>query len=286
MLHNDDQEKIVSHNERKDFLLVYYSGSGSTKAISEVFKRKLSRLGFKFEMIDLNIHTKPQVIDDFDYIVFGTPTYHCSPPKTVTEFIDKLSYQNTLKKIFIFATYGLYPGNNIRTIAKKLLSKNIICVGSAGFKGPAADSTMMLPQWIGLMYRYERRIKPKLETAVKQIEETFLSKDIEQKIPVFKWYVPLDYIPNQIFARRKFNNVYRNQLELITDRWDGSMIQCPRNCWTVSKGQVAYDPSNCEFCLRCIHRTANKAVVFSDKMKDRPRLDPEFYAKILTNTVY
>ncbi len=266
-------------SESKHVLLVYFSGSGSTEAISEMLGTRLAEMEYKVTMVDLSISTKAEVIDDFQLIVFGTPTYHCSPPRTVMDFINKISYQKNNKRVFLFCTYGLYPGNNIRTIAKKLLSKNITCIGYMGIRGPASDATMMFPQWIQFMYRYEKGTKQKLENAVKQMKEAFSSKNPGQKIPSFKWYAPFDYIPNQIFARRKFINQYSNRIALINERWDGKPIQCPRNCWRIINEKAVYNAKGCEFCMRCIHRTLNKAVVFSSKMIDRARLDKEFYKK-------
>ncbi len=278
ILIKDNGENTDIDNKSKNVLLVYFSGSGSTKAVSELIRKKLGELEFNVTMVDLSISTKAKVIDDFELIILGTPTYHGSPPRTVMEFINKINYQKKNKKVFLFATYGLYAGNNIRTIAKKLLSKKITCIGYTGVRGPAADGTMMFPQWIQFMYRYEKGIKRKLDIAVKEMEEAFTSENSKQKIPVFKWYMPLDYIPNQIFARRMFIKHYSNRIELINDRWDGKAIQCPRNCWAMINGKAVYNAKNCEFCMRCIHRTHNKAIIFSDTMKDRPRLDHEFYA--------
>jgi flavodoxin/NAD-dependent dihydropyrimidine dehydrogenase PreA subunit len=261
----------------ENVLLVYFSGSGSTKAVSELLRTKLAELGSNVTMVDLSISTKAEVIDDFQLIVLGTPTYHCSPPRTVMEFINKISCQKNNKRVFLFCTYGLYPGNNLRRIAQKLLSKNITCIGFMGIRGPAADATMMFPQWIKFMYRYEKRTKQKLENAVKKMEEAFSSTNSKQRIPSYKWYAPLDYIPNQVFARRKFINQHSNKITLIDDRWDGKVIQCPRNCWKLINGKAVYHAKNCEFCMRCIHRTPNKAVVFSDTSMDRLRLDEKFY---------
>lgn len=259
-------------------LFIYFSGSGSTKAISEILGRKLGELEFNVTMIDLSISTKAEVIDNFELIILGMPTYHCSPPRTVVDFVNKISYQKKNKRVFLFDTYGLYPGNNIRTIAKKLLSKNITCIGHTGIRGPASDGMIMFPRWIQFMYRYEKGIKQKLDNTVKQIKEAFVSENPRQKIPIFKWYAPLDYIPNQIFARRTFIKQYSTRIKLIDDRWDGKAIQCPRNCWKMINGRATYNSRNCDFCMRCVHRTHNKAVMFSEKMKDRPRLDQEFYA--------
>lgn len=258
-------------------LFIYFSGSGSTKAISEILERKLGKLEFNVTMVDLNVSTKAEVIDNAEQIILGMPTYHCSPPRTVVDFVNNISYQKKRKKIFLFATYGLYPGNNIRTIARKLLSKNITCIGHTGIRGPASDGITMFPQWLQFMYRYEKGVKQKLDNTAKQIREAFASENTKQKVPMFKWYAPLDYIPNQIFARRMFMHQYRNRIALIKERWDGKPIQCPRHCWRTIKEKAIYNAQNCEFCMRCIHRPPNKAVMFSEKMKDRPRFDQEFY---------
>lgn len=163
-------------------LLIYFSGSGSTKAIAEILKSFLTALGFDVTVVDLNIATRASIVDDFDYIVFGTPVYHCYPPDTVMEFIHKIQLQLKYKRVFLFATYGLYSGNTLRTIAKKLQAKNIHCVGHIGLRGPGSDASMMAPDWFKFVFRYEKSTRRKLEFAANKISEIFHCQNPKTRI--------------------------------------------------------------------------------------------------------
>lgn len=265
---------------RKKIILAFYSGVGSTKTIAEVLQIKLKEKDYEIDLLDIDLNADATILEKYDFIIIGTPTYHCYPPKTVSEFIDKIKYNSKVKHVFIFATYGLYVGNNLRIIAKKLLEKNIETVGFTGFRSPAVDATLLFPEFIKMMYKYEHNIKDKIIDAVTEIDRLLRTNNYKVKIPLYKWYAPLDWFPNKFYTARKFDKDYKPNIRLMLDRWDGNTIDCPRNCWENVNSKPEHNPDNCEFCLRCVHRTQNKAVVFSDGMKDRQRFDKEFYSKL------
>lgn len=267
-------------SDLKKILLIYFSGSGSTETISEIISYKLGALNYKVDLISLNIATSPEIIDKYNFIILGTPTYHCYPPETVSEFINKIKSQKDSKKIFLFATYGLYSGNNLRMIAKKLSEKNIQTVGFAGFRGPASDGSLLFPSWIKFMFNYERNIKNKIEKITEQIDNLYKKQNPKTKIPSYKWYALIDWIPNKFFASKLFHKKYLPNIRMIDKRWKGEKIDCPRFCWNNNTTPPKYNQKNCEFCLRCIHRTKNKAVIFSEKMKNKERLNETFYNKL------
>jgi len=41
----------------------------------------------------------------------------------------------------------------------------------------------------------------------------------------------------------------------------------------------SFNPENCEFCLKCVHNCPKDAIIFSPRMKDKPRLNRSFYRK-------
>ncbi len=265
---------------KKKVLLAFYSGAGSTKTIAEVLLIKLQKINHEIDLLDIDVGTDVNILNEYDFIIFGTPTYHCYPPKTVSEFISKIKYQTNIKHIYLFATYGLYVGNNLRMIAKEFLNKNIQTVGFTGFKSPASDATLLFPTFIKMMYHYKSSIKNEITGTVNEIDRLLKSNTFKTKIPFYKWYAPLDWLPNKFYTARKFHKDYKPNIKVIIDRWDGKEIDCPRNCWEIINNKPKYNPDNCEFCLRCIHRTQNKAVIFSNSMEDRERLDKGFYDKL------
>ncbi|WP_038290378.1 flavodoxin family protein [Acetivibrio straminisolvens] len=66
---------VIKEASTSKILIVYHSGSGSTKTICEVLKTRLS----KYYIIDMYnlFHIDNNILNNYDLIVFGFPTYHC-----------------------------------------------------------------------------------------------------------------------------------------------------------------------------------------------------------------
>ncbi len=47
---------------QKQILLLYFSGSGSTKTMSEILKHKLEILKYQVDLVDIDITTNPNII--------------------------------------------------------------------------------------------------------------------------------------------------------------------------------------------------------------------------------
>lgn len=265
----------------KKILLLYFSGSGSTKMIAEILELQLKANGYKTDIQEITNELSPEVLIECDFLILGVPTYNGLPPKTVLSFIEKIPNNRNLKNIFLFATYGLYPVNNLRILAQKLLHKNIKTVGSIGFRGPASDGVLLFPSWIKFMFNYEKNIKLKINQAVSDISSLVDNKKTKQKIPAYKWYAPLDWLPNTVFTAWYFRKFLKPNIKVIPERLGNNKVDSiSSNFWEIENGIPIY--KNCEdddFSLRSVHRTPNKAVIFSERMKDKPRLDKEFYSK-------
>ena len=107
----------------KKTLIIYHSGSGSTKTVSQVLREKLSK-SFKTKLLEVNLKFNYQILLDYDFIVFGFPTYHCEPSTTMMDFLKQMPVFNKPLKSFIFTTFGLYPGNSLRIFIKLIITEN------------------------------------------------------------------------------------------------------------------------------------------------------------------
>lgn len=260
--------------------LLYFSGAGSTKAISEILVELLERQGCTVDLIELLPNTPASVLDDYDFFVIGTPTYNERPAQVVLDFIESLPRDKvTNKRAYVFATYGLYPINCQRIVAKKLQAKGVRPVGYSGVRSPASDGVLMFPSWLKFLFQYQAsapRVVNKMATDIAQLagDET-----ARTRIAPFKWYTPFDYVPNRLFTRKLFHVLYRPHFRVIADRWDGQPIDTSYpDAWQTKDGLPHYiDEVGRDFSLRCVHRTPNKAVIYKESMQDKPRLTPEFY---------
>jgi len=267
-------------SKEKKILIIYHSGSGSTKTISEVFKEKLSQF-YKVDLLQARFDFNYQRLFDYDFFVLGFPTYHCAPSNSMLEFVNKIPEVNPSKNAFVFTTYGLYTGNSLRIFTKKLFQKRIITIGYAQIRGPASDGVLLFPSFISSMFRYEKRAKQKIERFVVEIRKLINSPTSKLKVPRYKWYVLINNL-FKYFGETQYNK-YKDRLHILEDRCINCNLcvkSCINGCWTEEENHPSFNPTNCEFCLKCVHNCPEKAIVFSDNMKDKPRLNGKFYRNL------
>ena len=278
---------MIGQEPRKRILIVYHTGAGSTRTICIALKARLSS-DFIVDLQSIFEYDK-KPLDSFDFLIFGFPTYHCSPSKSMMEFVKNLQPLGVARNGLVLTTYGLYPGNSIRMLIKELSAKRILTIGYSSIRGPASDGVLMLPKWISFMFKYEKSTCSKIRY-MEQIVRNAINNGglIGSKIPSWKWYTPLNY-PNNYFGRRIYSK-YRKRISVDYKKCIkcGLCISnCGRGCWrdvkdkchiTGESGSVpVYDSEHCEFCMKCIHNCPAKAISFNKRMVERPRLNKIFY---------
>ena len=175
-------------------------------------------------------------------------------------------------------TCGLYLGNAMRILAKKLYEKNIVPLGYERFRGPGSDGALLFPSFIKFMFSYESSVKKKIEGVISDIEVGLQVEAKRPKIPVYKWYVPINNIFSH-FGEKSYKRYSRN-IYVISDRCKNCntcVKGCIRGCWKEGEEIPSFDPENCERCLKCVHNCPAMAIAFSKAMVDRPRLNRKFY---------
>lgn len=267
--------------ENKKVAIIFHSGSGSTRTIAEVFEEKLARY-YDVDMLPASLDFDYQRLSSYDFLIFGFPTYHCQPSASIAELVDRLPGENMPPYAFIFTTYGLYIGNSLRIMAKKLLAGNITTVGYTKIRGPASDGVLLFSSSISFMFRYQKSARRKIQKSISGIRRAIDEKNPRLKMPIYKWYAPAND-PLIDWGERTYKKKYRDHMYTLEDRCKNCNLcvdQCIRHCWTKGDEHPIFNPAICEFCLKCVHNCPNKAVAFSEKMKDKPRLNKNFYKKL------
>jgi len=270
---------------QKKILIIYHSGSGSTRTISEVLKDRLSN-NFKVDLVKICLDFDYEGLSDYDQVLLGYPTYYFKPSLSTLEFVDRMPVFRDKVQFFIFTTYGLYSGNSIRTLSKMLQNKNIVIKGYSQIRGPASDGVLLLPSFFRLFFKYEKKADTKIDKMINVIKENVKGPKNNSKTPSLRWYSPI----TGLFSRQIHGidySAYKKNLKVLEDRCTNCNIcveDCIRNCWTGGKDFPLINTGNCEFCLKCVHNCPAKAIIFTDRMKDSPRLDKSFYSKLKQNT--
>ena len=273
---------IQEDGDNRKVLILFHSGSGSTRTISEVFRKKLSE-SYTVDMIQVGRSVNYQIISDYDFLLFGFPTYYCRPSTSMLEFVDNMPSDGSRKTAFVFTTCGMYTGNSLRILIRKLQERSVVATGYLEIRGPASDGVLLYPSSFHLGYEYEKKAKKKIEKAVSDMDDLIHSQSPQPRTPAYRWYVPINDVVN--FFGEKVYNGYRDRLHIPGDICTNCNLcvkNCERGCWAEGKEQPSFNPMNCEFCLECVHNCPENTIIFSEKMKDRPRLNKALYQKLKT----
>jgi flavodoxin len=101
--------------------VVYFSRTGNTKLMAQT----LSKLT-QAQIFDI-ANTRPELIKNFDVVLFGTPVEGFRPAKETLSFVKDL-LQTKGKKAILFCTYALWKGTTFRTLSKILKEKGYECI--------------------------------------------------------------------------------------------------------------------------------------------------------------
>ena len=115
--------------------IFYFSGTGNTFRVAEVFGNYLKQLGYNIDYID--VAKKNQTIDDYELLVFGSPTYSKVASQKVVDFIKNFEFNdlsNTKAITFITHSWGEAYGHIV--MADELSNKGIEVISSLALLMP------------------------------------------------------------------------------------------------------------------------------------------------------
>lgn len=275
--------------KKPKILLVYHSGSGSTKAIAEKLHEGFL-LETEFKVCSANQKNLKLNYLEYDLFIFGFPVFYLKPSPSIQQFIERMPEFPDTKKAFLFLTKTVVSQNALRLLSKSLKKKNIITCGYMEFRTPSTDLSLILPyflsRWLfeiksSFIFGYEKNIHKKIINCIQKIKHILYSPEVKKRLPLIKWYSiimnPIQKLFLDSFAKKKIN------LSILSERCSLCMEcinDCERDCWKLVSGMPVHNAATCDFCLRCVHHCIRKAVIYSLSMKDHPRLDSRFYKSV------
>lgn len=85
----------------KNGAVVFFSGTGNSKYIAEIFKEKFEKENINLDLI--NIAKEESLKKEYDFYVFGGPIHAEMLPKILTNWINK-NIPNEPKKCIVYHT--------------------------------------------------------------------------------------------------------------------------------------------------------------------------------------
>ena len=113
-------------------IVFYFSGTGNTKYIAELFAKKM----------DVDCHSIEELLDfeariaDNETITFCYPVYGSRVPRIMREFVSSVRHTLNEKNIIIFCTQYLFSGNGARAFSDLLELSSITVIYAEHFLMP------------------------------------------------------------------------------------------------------------------------------------------------------
>ncbi len=248
-------------SKRKDIVtsqckvvILYFSGTGNTKIISELFNKEFSQKGCLVDCISLEkIIPEKFDFDKYDLIGLGFPVHAWDAPEIFYDFINQIPPVDS-KKVFLYKTAGdpfLNGGTTLKI--RKILKK-------AGYN-VFYETLFAMPANIFLRYD-DRLIKQLYNAAVKMIPE-----EVSAILKFTKQIYSSNFIfDTLIYLVSRFESVgsklFGKNLETLSScTMCGKCISdCPVQNIQKSDGKITFS-SNCILCMRCLKNCPVQAIV-------------------------
>ena len=246
-------------------IIVYFSGTGNTKFLSEKLLEKFKEK----EVRDIELVPVEEVLHDIssfekEDVILGIayPVYDLMPPDIILKFVNKLNETESRNLAFVFSTYTTSPLDSNYYIIEKLQEKGFHVASQENFKAPGASSYFYfnpnLPVVKGKTV-FSKGINEQLDAFVVDI----LNSNNRPNIPI--QYNRLNKLHQSVSKMTMGKLVYRNL------KTNGNCIncgQCAKSCpvsnLIMQDGKLVIKNSNgCMRCLRCVQICSKKAINFT-----------------------
>lgn len=245
-------------------LTLYFSGTGNTKYVADLFSKKMGAKCLSIET-DVDFATE---IKAHNTIAFCYPVYHSRVPRIMREFAHSHNADLFGKKVIIFATQQAFSGDGARVFSDLFEKDAIDIIYAEHFN--MQQNMGNIPIW-SILFKPTEKTKRKfaMKTSAKMnIVCNNIQNGIVKKrgFSIFsKW---LGYIQGKPWQKHtKDIAPVRLEKKLIHDvRIHNDCTACnlctkicPMKNLVNHEGQIQH-LNNCTVCYRCVNRCPRKAI--------------------------
>lgn len=237
--------------------LIYFSGTGNTKKINNVIKKKLITLGseiVEFNLANRSVRQNLYEFEEFEGIIFGFPIYYWRAPRLVREWLK--TKDGKFHRCSVFFTYGgVHTGISHNNIKQLLESNNFIMVASAEF---LAKHTFNVA---GFHFMEDRPNDEDFKIA-REFASISLDKFLKKEIKNFSFDLPFKKSEEEVdkieLTFRRATPTPFIDLNVCTKCGLCEKV-CPTNAMEIIKGKARR--SDCIRCLRCLTNCPENAII-------------------------
>ena len=244
-------------------VMLYFSGTGNSKYIAELFSTNLS---VACHSIEENIDFA-QLLDANEIVAFCYPVYMSRVPRIMREFVAYHMDSLKGKNLIIFCTQMILSGDGARAFADLFPRGHVQVVYAEHFFMPNnVSSALFLPMASDKCVKaYLRRSERRMEGVCRNIEAGIVKK---RGFNVLSRALGLIQAPLLSPVEKKANNSVR--VSGGCTKCGICVSACPMNNLVCDDVGISH-MHNCTMCYRCINRCPEKAItiVFHGKVKEQ-----------------
>ena len=246
--------------------IVYFSGTGNTFRVGEIFKTYLEAVNYQVDMIDISKHKEQ--LKGYDLFIAGTPTYTGTSPYYFNDFIEKqITKSNNPKAHFItYVTHSWGTAYGHLTIKDFVTKKGFDVLGARAFLAPSN------------FYVYHDKEKGK--QSKKEVHQ------LHQKVYKDVWNFMDGYVKGnrqidkrstlgktqKVLLTKVMSKTFTPKFAAISLKVDSDKCtrckvcvnNCPNKNIELKDGQITFS-KNCASCAKCMHSCPKNAFTFNGK---------------------
>ncbi|MCL2225839.1 MAG: EFR1 family ferrodoxin [Defluviitaleaceae bacterium] len=245
-------------------LTIYFSGTGNTKHLADLFSQKMNAKCISIEA-DTDFSTE---IKEHDTLAFCYPIYNSRVPRIMREFVHKHMAGLVGKKIIILVTQQAFSGDGARVFTDLFEEGAIEVIYAEHFN--MQQNMGNIPVFWTLFkptektrQKYIKKTEAKLNTVCENIKSSIVKKRGFSKISEI-----LGYIQGKPWQKNtkditpvKLEKKLMNGLQIHKECTACGICTkiCPMKNLVNHDGKIQH-LNNCTICYRCVNRCPQKAV--------------------------
>jgi ferredoxin len=259
--HNLELKIGGDHNKMLTF---YFSGTGNTKYIADLFSYKMNAKCISIEAdIDFTVEIKGH-----DTIAFCYPTYCSRVPRIMREFVHKHMDELIGKKVIILITQQAFSGDGARVFTDMFESGALEVIYAEHFN--MQQNMGNFPVWRNLFKPNDKSKRKFIKKA--EAKMTVVCNDIKNNVVKKRGFSKISKLLGCIqgkpwqkntsdIAPQRLEKKLKNDVRIRQDCTACNICTkiCPMKNLINHEGQIQH-LSNCTLCYRCVNRCPQKAI--------------------------
>jgi len=253
-------------------LTLYFSGTGNTKYIADLFSQKMNTACISIEA-DIDFVTE---IKTHDIIAFCYPIYCSRVPRIMREFVYKHMADLQGKKIITFVTQMKFSGDGARVFTDMFEDDAIEVIYAEHFNMQQnMGNTPVLNWWAPnekSKQKHAKKAEAKMNIVCGDIKNNIIKKRGFSKGSEILGYIqgkPWQKDTKAIAPQRLEKKVARNvKIHQGCTSCNICTKICPMDNLVNREGQI-YSLDNCTICYRCVNCCPQKAITVFIHTKPR-----------------